>query len=113
MRIACRAAARFLAPLAEAVRMLWDLKTFELVIGSDGRSRFLVFPFGALTGRCTPRQDNSFWRSLLGLADSLLRCQGGLSLTSTPLQRKSSLPQSSTVIRTCLPIIAAATCIPT
>jgi hypothetical protein len=43
-----------LAPLAEAVKLINDLKTFELVIGSDCRSRYPVFPFGAVTGRCTP-----------------------------------------------------------
>lgn len=43
-----------LTPLAEAVKIIKDLKTFELVIGSDCRSRYPVFPFGAITGRCTP-----------------------------------------------------------
>jgi DNA polymerase I len=43
-----------LVPLAEAVKLISDLKTFSLVVGSDGRSRYPVFPFGAVTGRCTP-----------------------------------------------------------
>jgi DNA polymerase I len=43
-----------IARLAEAVKQINDLKTFELVVGCDGRSRYPVFPFGAVTGRCTP-----------------------------------------------------------
>jgi len=43
-----------LTPLAEVVKLLKDLKTFELVVGTDGHSRYPVFPFGTVTGRCAP-----------------------------------------------------------
>jgi DNA polymerase I len=43
-----------LAPLASVVRQMSDLKTFALVVGSDSRSRYSVFPFNTATGRCAP-----------------------------------------------------------
>jgi hypothetical protein len=43
-----------LAPLASVVKQLKDLKAFGLLVGADGRSRFSLFPFDTVTGRCSP-----------------------------------------------------------
>ena len=43
-----------LATLASVVKQMKDLKIFNLAIGTDGRSRYSLFPFDAITGRCTP-----------------------------------------------------------
>jgi DNA polymerase I len=43
-----------LATLASVVKQMKDLKIFNLAIGTDGLSRYSLFPFGAITGRCTP-----------------------------------------------------------
>jgi DNA polymerase I len=43
-----------LAPLAEVVKRMRDLKTFDLAIGDDGRSRYPLFAFNTATGRCAP-----------------------------------------------------------
>jgi hypothetical protein len=43
-----------LVPLASIVKQMNDLKAFDLVVGTDGRSRYSLFPFDAITGRCTP-----------------------------------------------------------
>jgi hypothetical protein len=43
-----------LGPLAEVVKRMRDLKTFNLALGDDGRSRYPLFPFNTATGRCAP-----------------------------------------------------------
>lgn len=43
-----------LATLASVVKQMKDLKIFNLAVGTDGRSRYALFPFDAITGRCTP-----------------------------------------------------------
>jgi hypothetical protein len=43
-----------LATLASVIKQMKDLKIFNLAIGTDGRSRYSLFPFDAITGRCTP-----------------------------------------------------------
>jgi DNA polymerase family A len=43
-----------LAPLADVVKRMRDLKAFDLAIGTDGRSRYPLFPFDTATGRCAP-----------------------------------------------------------
>jgi DNA polymerase I len=43
-----------LATLASVVKQMKDLKIFNLALGTDGRSRYSLFPFDAITGRCTP-----------------------------------------------------------
>src|SRR5580692_303859 len=43
-----------LATIASVVRQMKDLKIFNLAVGTDGRSRYSLYPFDAITGRCTP-----------------------------------------------------------
>ncbi len=43
-----------LALLASVVKRMKDLKAFDLAIGTDSFSRYPLFPFDTITGRCTP-----------------------------------------------------------
>ncbi len=42
------------AALASVVKRMKDLKAFDLVIGTDCMSRYPLFPFDTITGRCAP-----------------------------------------------------------
>jgi hypothetical protein len=44
-----------LGPVAALSKQFKDLRTFDLQIGSDGRSRFSVMPFASMTGRNQPK----------------------------------------------------------
>jgi len=44
-----------LGPVAVLSKQFKDLRTFDLQIGSDGRSRFSVRPFASMTGRNQPK----------------------------------------------------------
>jgi hypothetical protein len=43
-----------LEPLREVRNLLQKLRTFKIAVGSDGRSRFPIMPFGTITGRNAP-----------------------------------------------------------
>ena len=51
-----------LASLADVVKRMRDLKTFDLAVGTDGRSRYPLFPFETATGRCAPPSKRSLFQ---------------------------------------------------
>jgi DNA polymerase-1 len=65
--------------LRESLDMLGQLRTLEIVAGSDGRSRALIWPFGTKTGRCAP-STTTFLFNLPAWLRTLIRAEPGYAL---------------------------------
>jgi hypothetical protein len=68
-----------LAPLHELRATLAQMRDWKLTVGSDGRNRCLLSPFGAKTGRNTPSSSN-FIFALATWLRSLIRPDPGMAL---------------------------------
>ena len=89
-----------IAPIRELRHALSAMKLNSLAVGSDGRNRTMLSPFGTVTARNAPSTTKFIFGPSVWLRVSSSRSWGKVSHTSTGANKNSPLPPHFRVTRT-------------